>query len=114
EGFSAEGAPDTWVSALLAAPTGSLLAQYDAMGLPVVAIIDGGQDRQVHLLDQQTNGAITGLAWAPDGERLAVNYRVDTGLTLIWNASTGQVEREIEYFYAASGLGWSPDGQTLF
>ncbi len=114
EDFSADGAPDTWVSALLAAPIGSLFAQYDSMGLPVVAVIDGGQDRQLHLLDRQSNGAITALAWAPDGQRLAVNYRVDTGLTLIWNALTGQVEQEIEGYYAAAGLGWSPDGQALF
>jgi WD40 repeat protein len=90
------------------------LAQYDSLGLPVVAVIDGGQNRQLHLLDRQVKGAIAGLAWAPDGERLAVNYRVDTGLTLIWNARTGQVEQEIEGFYAAAGLGWSADGQALF
>ncbi len=39
--FSAEGAPDTWVDALSAASNGGLVAQYDRMGRPVVAIIDG-------------------------------------------------------------------------
>jgi WD40 repeat protein len=114
EGFSAEGAKDTWVSALQAAPQGNLLAQYDSMGYPIVAIIDAKQDRQLHLLDQQVNGPITTLAWAPDGQHLAVAYGMNTGLTLVWNAQTGQVEQKIEGFYAAAGLGWSPDGQTLF
>lgn len=114
EDFPAEGAPNTWISALLAAPTGTLLAQYDSMGLPIVAIIDGQQDRQLHLLDRQVNGRIAAIAWAPDGYRLAVNYNVDAGLTLIWNATTGQLEQEIDGFYATAGLGFSPDGQTLF
>ncbi len=51
---------------------------------------------------------IAALAWTPDGQRLAVNYREDTGLTLIWNATTGQVEQEIEGFIAAAGLGFLP------
>ena len=114
EGFSAEGAKDTWISVLLAAPVGNLLAQYDSMGLPIVAIVDTKQDRQIHLLDQQVNGPITTLAWAPDGQHLAVAYGMDTGLILIWNALTGQVEQKIEGYYTASGLGWSPDGKTLF
>jgi WD40 repeat protein len=71
ETFSAKGAADTWIDALLAAPSGSLIAQHDSMGGPVVAIIDGQQDRQIHLLDQQVNGPISALAWAADGERLA-------------------------------------------
>lgn len=113
EDFSAEGAKDTWISAIFAAPVGNLLAQYDSMGLPIVAIVDAKQDRQIHLLDQQVNG-ITTLAWAPDGQHLAVAYGMDTGLILIWNARTGQVEQKIEGYYTASGLGWSPDGKTLF
>jgi WD40 repeat protein len=113
-GFSAEGAKDTWVSAILAAPAGHLLAQYDSMGLPIVAIIDGKQDRQLHLLDQQVNGPITALAWAQDGQHLAVAYGMNTGLILIWNAQTGQVEQKIEGLYIAVGLGWSVDGKTLF
>lgn len=114
-GFSAEGAKDTWVSAILAAPAGNLLAQYDSMGYPIVAIIDGKQDRQVHLLDQQAEGGpITALAWAQDGQRLAVAYGMNTGLILIWNAQTGQVEQKIEGFYTAAGLGWSADGSTLY
>jgi WD40 repeat protein len=114
EGLSAEGAKDTWVSAILAAPKGSLLAQYDSMGSPIVAIIDGRQDRQIHLLDQQVNGPITALAWAQDGQRLAVAYGMNTGLILVWNAQTGAVERRIEGFYTAAGLGWSADGSTLY
>jgi len=112
--FSAEGAKDTWISVLLAAPVGNLLAQYDSMGLPVVAIVDTKQDRQIHLLDQQVNGPITTLTWAPDGQHLAVAYGMDTGLILIWNAQTGQVEQKIEGYYTAPGLGWSPDGKSLF
>ena len=114
EDFSAEGAKDTWISVLLAAPVGNLLAQYDSMGLPIVAIVDTKQDRQIHLLDQKVNGPITTLAWAPDGQHLAVAYGMDTGLILIWNAQTGQVEQKIEGYYTAAGLGWSPDGKTLF
>ena len=114
EDFSAEGAKDTWISILLAAPVGNLLAQYDRMGLPNIAIVDTKQDCQIHLLDQQVNGPITTLAWAPDGQHLAVAYGMDTGLILIWNAQTGQVEKKIEGYYTASGLGWSPDGKTLF
>jgi len=114
EGFSAEGAKDTWISTILAAPVGNLLAQYDSMGLPIVAIVDTKQDRQIQLLDQQVNGPITTLAWAPDGQRLAVAYGMDTGLILIWNARTGQVQQKIEGYYISSGLGWSPDGGTLF
>jgi WD40 repeat protein len=112
--FSAEGAKDTWISAIFTAPVGNLLAQYDSMGLPIVAIVDAKQDRQIHLLDQQVNGSITTLAWAPDGQHLAVAYGMDTGLILIWNALTGQVEQKIEGYYTAPGLGWSPDGKTLF
>jgi len=112
--FSAEGAKDTWISVLLAAPVGNLLAQYDSMGLPIVAIVDTKQDRQIHLLDQQVNGPITTLTWAPDGQHLAVAYGMDTGLILIWNAQTGQVEQKIEGYYTAPGLGWSPDGKSLF
>lgn len=112
--FSAEGAKDTWISALLSAPMGNLLAQYDSMGYPIVAIVDTKQDRQIHLLDQKVNGPITTLAWAPDGQHLAVAYGMDTGLILIWNAQTGQVEQKIEGYYTAPGLGWSPDGKTLF
>jgi WD40 repeat protein len=112
--FSAEGAKDTWISAIFAAPVGNLLAQYDSMGLPIVAIVDTKQDRQIHLLDQKVNGPITTLTWAPDGQHLAVAYGMDTGLILIWNAQTGQVEKKIEGYYTASGLGWSPDGKILF
>jgi WD40 repeat protein len=112
--FSAEGAKDTWISALLAAPVGNLLAQYDSMGYPIVAIIDGEKDRQIQLLDQQVNGPITALAWAPDGQHLAVAYGMDTGLTLIWNAKTGKVDQKIEGFYTPAGLGWSSDRKTLF
>jgi len=114
DGFSAEGAKDTWISAILAAPAGNLLAQYDSMGSPIVAIIDGKQDRPVHLLDQQVNGPITALAWAQDGQHLAVAYGMNTGLILIWNAQTGALEHKIEGFYTAAGLGWSADGKTLF
>ncbi len=114
EDFSAEGTKDTWISAIFTAPVGNLLAQYDSMGLPIVAIVDAKQDRQIHLLDQQVNGSITTLAWAPDGQHLAVAYGMDTGLILIWNALTGQVEQKIEGYYTAPGLGWSPDGKTLF
>jgi WD40 repeat protein len=115
EGFSAEGVKDVWISAILAAPAGSLLAQYDIMGYPIVAIIDGKQNRQVHLLDQQAEGgSITALAWAQDGQHLAVAYGMNTGLILICNAQTGQVEHKIEGFYTTAGLGWSPDGSTLF
>lgn len=112
-GFSAEGVKDSWVSAILAAPAGSLLAQYDSMGYPTVAIIDGQQGRQVHLLYQQVNGRISALAWAPDGQHLAVAYGTNTGLILIWNAQTAQVTQKIEGFYATEGMGWSSDGQTL-
>ena len=114
EDFSAEGAKDTWISVLFAAPIGNLLAQYDNMGLPNIAIVDTKQDRQIHLLDQQIGGPITAPAWAPDGQRLAVAYGMETGLILIWNAQTGQVEQKIEGYYTAPGLGWSPDGKTLF
>ena len=114
EDFSAEGAKDTWISVLLAAPVGNLLVQYDNMGLPNIAIVDTKQDRQIHLLDQQIGGPITAPAWAPDGQHLAVEYGMDTGLILIWNAQTGQVEQKIEGYYTAPGLGWSPDGKTLF
>lgn len=114
EDFSAEGAKDTWISVLLAAPVGNLLVQYDNMGLPNIAIVDAKQDRQIHLLDQQIGGPITAPAWAPDGQHLAVEYGMDTGLILIWNAQTGQVEQKIEGYYTAPGLGWSPDGKTLF
>ena len=113
EGFSAEGVKDTWISAIFAAPAGNLLAQYDSMGGSVVAIVDGKQDRQIHLLDQQVNGPITALAWAQDGQHLAVAYGMDTGLILIWNAQTGQMEQKITGFYNNVGLGWSSDGKTL-
>jgi len=114
EDFSAEGAKDTWISALFAAPVGNLLAQYDSMGYSTVAIVDTKQDRQIHLLDPKVSWPITTLAWAPDGQHLAVAYGMDTGLILIWNAQTGQVEQKIEGYYTAPGLGWSPDGKTLF
>ncbi len=114
EDFSAEGAKDTWISAIFTAPAGNLLAQYDGMGSPIVAIVDTKQDRQIHLLDQQVNGPITTLAWAPDGQHLAVAYGMGTGLILIWNAQTSQVEQKIEGYYTTPGLGWSPDGKILF
>ena len=114
EDFSAEGAKDTWISAIFTAPAGNLLAQYDSMGSPIVAIVDTKQDRQTHLLDQQINGPITTLAWAPDGQHLALAYGMDSGLILIWNAQTGQVEQKIEGYYTTPGLGWSSDGKTLF
>lgn len=114
ENFSAKGAADTWIDALLAAPSGSLIAQHDSMGRPVVAIINGQQDRQIQLLDQQVNGPISALAWALDGERLAVAYGMDTQLILIWNAHTGQIEEKIEGIYSAAHLGWSPDGTFLY
>ncbi len=114
EDFSGEGAKDTWISNIIAAPVGNLLAQYDGMGMPIVAIVDTKQNRQIHLLDHQVNGGITALAWAPDGQHLAVAYSMDTGLILIWNASTGQVEQKIEGYYANSGLVWSEDGNTFF
>jgi WD40 repeat protein len=114
EDFSAQGAKDTWISTIFAAPVGNLLAQYDSMGLPFIAIVDTKQNRQIHLLDHQVNGGITALAWAPDGQHLAVAYSMDTGLILIWNASTGQVEQKIEGYLTTPGLGWSPNGKTLF
>lgn len=117
--FSTTGVKGTWISALAAAPAGGLLAQFDAMGLPVIAIIDGQQDRLYHLLDGQDNGRIVALAWAPDGRRLAVSYGLygqesAIPLTLIWNAQTGQVEQEIYQASLGAGLGWSADGRTLF
>jgi len=114
EDFSAEGAKDTWISTIFAAPVGNLLAQYDNMGSTNIAIVDTKQDRQIHLLDQQIGGPVTAPVWAPDGQHLAVAYGMDTGLILIWNAQTGQVAQKIEGYYTATGLGWSPDGKTLF
>lgn len=114
EDFSAQGTKDTWISIIFAAPVGNLLAQYDSMGLPFIAIVDTKQNRQIQLLDQEVNGGIISLAWSPDGQYLAVAYRMNTDLILIWNARTGQVEQKIEGYYADSGLGWSPDGKTLF
>ncbi|TLN23530.1 WD40 repeat domain-containing protein, partial [bacterium] len=114
EDFSAEGASETWVSSLLAAPTGSLLAQYDFMGRPVVAIIDGEKNQQVRLLDQAANGGISALAWAPDGRRLAVAYGMLTGLIQVWDARSGQLERQFEGYPNTVGLGWSADGAVLY
>jgi WD40 repeat protein len=115
EGFTAEGVKETWVSAVFAAPVGHLLAQFDRMGgsRSILSIIDGKQDSQIHLLDQQVNGPITALAWAQDGQHLAVAYGMDADIILIWNAQTGQVEQKIEGFYNTIGLGWSSDGKTL-
>jgi WD40 repeat protein len=112
--FSAQGVKDTWVSAIAAAPTGHLLAQYDSVGGNIIAIIDTQQNLQIHLLDQKVGGPITGLAWASDGQHLAVVYGMDTGLILIWNAQTGQVEQRITGRYASVGLGWSSDGKVLY
>jgi WD40 repeat protein len=114
EGFSAEGAKGTWVSALLAAPSGSLFAQYEAMMGQVVTIIDGQQDKQVQLLDNQVNGPLTALAWAPDGQHLAVGYGMGTGLIQVWNVLTGEVDQKLEGFYYTAGLGWSSDGKILY
>jgi WD40 repeat protein len=112
--FSAKGVKDTWISAIVAAPAGHLLAQYDSMGGNIIAIIDTQQDLQVHLLDQKVNGPISVLSWAPDGQHLAVAYGMDTGLILIWNAQTGQEEQRIVGLYASAGLGWSSDGKILY
>lgn len=114
EDFSAEGAKDTRISKIIAAPVGNLLAQYDSMGMPIVAIVDTKQNRQIHLLDQEVNWGNTTLAWAPNGEYLAVAYGIQTGLILIWNARTGQVEQKIEGYHTTPGIGWSTDGKTLF
>lgn len=114
EDFSAKGAHQTWISALIAAPAGSLLAQYDSMGRLIVTIIDGQQDRQIQVLERQNNGPVVHISWAPDGKRLAAGYGMGSDLTLIWNAESGKVEQEIEGFYSGMGLGWSPDGDTLF
>lgn len=114
EDFSAEGGSDTLVSSLLAAPTGNLLAQYDLMGRPVVAVIDGEKNRRIQLLDSAVNGGISVLAWAPDGRRLAVAYGMQTGLIQIWDARTGQVEQQFEGYPSTVGLGWSADGGTLY
>ncbi|MBW6474410.1 MAG: hypothetical protein K0B14_14890 [Anaerolineaceae bacterium] len=114
EDFSGEGAKDTWISNIIAAPVGNLLAQFDSMGMPIVAILDTKQNCQIHLLDQEVNWGNTTLAWAQDGQYLAVAYGIQTGLILIWNAQTGQVEQKIEGYLTTPGLGWSPDGKTLF
>ena len=112
--FSAEGAKDTWISNIIAAPVGNLFAQHASMGMPIVAIVDTKQNRQIHLLDQEVNWGNTTLAWAQDGQYLAVAYGIQTGLILIWNAQTGQVEKKIKGYHTTPGFGWSPDGKTLF
>ena len=114
EDFTAQGAEGSWINNLTAAPSGSLIAQRDSMGGTMAAIVDGQQNRQVHLLDGAVNGPLIALAWAPDGKRLAAAYGMNTGLVLIWNAETGKIEQQIEGFYNAEGLGWSSDGTVLY
>jgi hypothetical protein len=56
ENFSALGAGGSWINHLTAASSGSLIAQHDSMGEPVVMIIDGPKNRQLHRLDSRGRG----------------------------------------------------------
>jgi WD40 repeat protein/class 3 adenylate cyclase len=74
----------------------------------VVRTLFGSQRR---VLEGHT-GAITSLAWAPDGQTLA-SGAADRSIRL-WNPAAGVFIRElVGHTDVVSGLAWAPDGQTL-
>jgi WD40 repeat protein len=60
-------------------------------------------------------GRVTGLAWSPDGKRLAV--RSSERAASVWNVETGKVLLNLDCDnddpYTGSSLAWSPDGRRL-
>lgn len=88
-------------------------------------LASGGLDRQIFLWDTKTwqprgplkghPGDITGLAFAPDGKRLAsVSSTPDTCLIRVWNVETGEEAATLgDRSETLWDVAYSPDGQTL-
>jgi WD40 repeat protein len=111
--FQSEGPPDAMALAVMASPTGQLLAVRDLMGATTVSILDGLTGKRLQTLDGQVNGSVLTTAWSPDGHFLAVGYGMDTGTILVWDVETGQVVHTLKGYYPCEGMAWLPDGQSL-
>ena len=112
-GWQAANLPYAMVASLLAAPVGASLAEWDSLGGTTVTLLDGSASGKVlHILDGQVNGPVVSVAWSPDGRWLAIGYGMDTGITLVWDATTGAVVDTLKGFYPCEGMAWLPDGQV--
>ncbi len=96
---------------ILAAPAGNMLILYDGMGGPALNVLDGATGQKLRSLDV-SQAMASGVAWAPDGQRLAVGHG-GSGSIEIWNAATGQVLKKLDGFLATPGIAWLPDGKHL-
>ena len=87
---------------------------------PDFSWVAGSSDRSVHVWDTGTGerttlearGAVTALAVASDGSRLASSN--SDGTVLVWRAPGFAIEARLDGHGGVRYLGFSPDGQLLY
>ena len=110
-----------WVGTIAFAPDGTSVAASSRDGTVLVWNTADGTPRTsfayTNQVNPQTNQAYyaTGLAYTPDGKRMAVGG-FDGSIALL-DAATGKVERRLTGhtdYIVLRGLAFSPDGKTLY
>jgi WD40 repeat protein len=91
-------------------------------------VATGGSDRMLRIWDPNTaterlsvqatsdpdKGSILGVAWSPDGLRIAVALTLPEKAVLVLDASTGRTLRKLlGHTHAISAVAWSHDSQFL-
>lgn len=102
-------APGKWLSALRYASQSGLLAcaaGKTVLVLPTAASAPGAQDHQ--FADHPSS--VSGLAFAPDGQRIAVSHYDGVTLWPLDGSGSGEVLRWKGYHI---GVSWSPDGRFI-
>jgi WD40 repeat protein/serine/threonine protein kinase len=101
------------VYAVAFSPDGSMLA---SSGRGAAKLWDTTTDRLILDLNTKQNGSYVGLAFSPDGKRLAIcsTYNFEPGMVVLWDLQFG---RGIETLRGLTGqvakVRFSPDGQHL-
>lgn len=91
----------------------TLLRPGTSVGLPITPASPSGWGKIVHIQTMPDAG-FNGLAWSPDGQRVAASNRMSTtNVVRIWDAATGQHMVTVQAGAFVNTLAWSPTGQQV-
>jgi tricorn protease len=94
-------------------PNSERIAFTDHVGRLSVVETDDGTET---LVADDVWGAITEIAWSPNGGHLAFGLRNDArvGRIFIWTVATGELHQVTSELFTSTDPAWSPDGDYLF